>query len=313
VPSFASILTLALLCVLVAALAACGEGSEIGSDGDRLTAVATTTQVADLTRNVGGDLVEVDAILESGADPHDYEPRPSDVAALADASLVIRSGGDVDEWLGDLIESSGSDGEVVDLIGSVETVGEGSETDPHWWQDPRNAILAVEAIRDALIEADPGHRQTYSDNAAAYVEELERLHSQAAACFERVPTARRKIVTTHDAFAYLAVRYGIEIVGSVIPSLSTQAQPSAKDVERLVSQIEDERVEAVFPESGVSERLEQALSREAGAEVGSDLWADTLGESGSAESTYIGAMAANVAALVDGMTGGELDCRPDGA
>ncbi len=310
-PGRARILTLALLsALLLAALAACGDDSQTGSDGDKLNVVATTTQVADLTRNVGGDLVEVDKILESGADPHDYEPRPSDAAALAGSALVVRSGGDVDAWLDDLIESSGSDGEVVDLLGSVETVDVGSETDPHWWQDPRNAILAVQAIRDALIEADPGHRKAYTDNAAAYVEKLERLDSRAAACFERVPATRRKIVTTHDAFSYLADRYDIEIVGSVIPSLSTQAQPSAKDVDRLVGQIEDERVEAVFPESGVSERLEQALSREAGAEVGADLWADTLGEPGTVEGTYIGAMAANVAALVDGMTGGELDCRP---
>ena len=310
-PGPARILVVALLCApALTALAACGDDSQTGSGDGRLTVVATTTQVADLIRNVGGDLVEVDAILESGADPHDYEPRPSDAAALADSALIVRSGGDVDVWLDDLIESSGSDGEVVDLLGSVEIVDVGSDTDPHWWQDPRNAILAVQAIRDALIEADPDHRQAYTDNAAAYVEKLERLDSQAAACFERVPAARRKVVTTHDAFAYLADRYDIEIVGSVIPSLSTQAQPSAKDVERLVRQIEDERVEAVFPESGVSERLEQALSREAGAEVGADLWADTLGESGTAEGTYIGAMAANVAALVDGMTGGELDCRP---
>ncbi len=309
----AGILIVALLCALaLVPLAGCGDDSQPGSD-DRVTAVATTTQVADLTRNVGGDLVEVDALLESGADPHDYEPRPSDAAALSDAALVVRSGGDVDVWLDDLIESSGFEGEVVDLIGSVDTVDEGSETDPHWWQDPRNAILAVQSIRNAMIEADPDHRKAYTGNAAAYVKKLERLDSQAAACFERVPAARRKIVTTHDAFAYLAERYDIEIVGSVIPSLSTQAQPSAKDVERLVGQIEDEGVEALFPESGVSERLEQALSREAGAEVGADLWADTLGESGTAAGTYIGAMAANVAALVDGMTGGELDCRPDGA
>ncbi len=275
--------------------------------GRELTVVATTTQVGDLARNVGGRRVEVEQILSSGADPHDYEPRPSDAAALADAPLVFKSGGELDEWLDGLIDSAGSDAEIVDLIGSVGTT---RADDPHWWQNPRNATAAVAAIRDALIEADPEGRETYRANAAAYTERLERLDERIAACIKRVPAAQRKIVTTHDALGYYADRYGIEVIGSVIPSLSTQAQPSAGDIDRLVRQIEDENVEAVFPESGVSDRLEQALSREAGAEVGAPLWADTLGEEGSPSGTYLGAMAANTEALVDGMTGGRVSCRP---
>jgi ABC-type Zn uptake system ZnuABC Zn-binding protein ZnuA len=303
-----SLLALLAMAVAVAALTGCGEDSAPGSSAAELSVVATTTQVADLVRNVGGERVSVRGILASGADPHDYEPRPSDAAALVEAPLVFKSGGDLDAWLDGLIDNAGGDAEVVDLIGSVNT----TDSDPHWWQNPRNAILAVRAIRDALIAADPDGRAAYTRNAATYTGRLERLDTRIAACLERVPAATRKLVTTHDALGYFADRYDVEVIGSVIPSLSTQAQPSARDIARLVEQITAEGVEALFPESGVSDRLEQALAREADAEVGPPLWADTLGPDGSSADTYIGAMAANADALVDGMSGGTTRCRPDG-
>ncbi len=301
------------LIVLVLVLAGgCGSGSG-GSDSDAaLTAVATTTEVADLARTVGGERVDVRGLLAPGADPHGYEPRPSDAASIAEAGVVFKSGGDLDEWLDELVDSAGGDAQVVDLIDSVETIEGDDETDPHWWQDPRNAVLAVAAIRDALIDADPGGRRAYELRAAAYTRRLRRLDGEIAACIEQVPQDKRKLVTTHDSLAYFADRYGVQVIGSVIPSLSTQAQPSAGDVAELVDQVRDEGVEAVFPEAGLSRRLEQALAREAGVEVGDPLWADTLGGDGSGAESYIDAMAANTAALVDGMSGGRVSCRPAG-
>jgi ABC-type Zn uptake system ZnuABC Zn-binding protein ZnuA len=265
-----------------------------------------------LVREVGGSGVEVDGILPANADPHDYEPRPSDAAALAGADVVVRSGGHLDEWLDEVIDSAGGDANEVTLIDSVKTISgahdEHDETDPHWWQDPRNAILAVGAIRDALAEADPAGRAGYRRRAAAYTHELRRLDADIKRCIDEVPAAKRKLVTTHDALGYFADRYGIEVIGAVIPSLSTQAQPSAKDVDELVHQIEDERVEAIFPEVAVSQKLEQAISREAGAEVGDELWTDTLGPDGSGAETYLDAMRLNAAALADGMSGGRVAC-----
>ncbi len=274
--------------------------------------MATTTEVADLVRNVGGERVDVRGLLSAGADPHGYEPRPSDAASIVDAPVVFKSGGDVDAWLDELVDNAGGDAEVVDLIDSVETIDTGDGADPHWWQDPRNAVLAVAAIREALADADPGGRSAYERNAAAYTRELRKLDRQIAACVAKVPAAGRKLVTTHDSLGYFARRYGIEVIGSVIPSLSTQAQPSAGDIAELVDQVRDEGVEAVFPEAGAGERLEDALSHEAGASVGDPLWADTLGEDGSGAETYTDALAANTAALVEGMSGGSVACRPGG-
>ena len=143
-------------------------------------------------------------------------------------------------------------------------------------------MRAVETIRAELTKADPGGRATFARNAARTVRTLQRLDRRITACVERVPPAKRKIVTTHDALGYFARRYGLEVVGAVIPSLSTQAQASAGDVQRLVEQIRREGVEAVFPESSVNPDIERAIAREAGANIGDPLYADSLGPKGSA-------------------------------
>ena len=290
--------------LLLATLVAAGCGDDSGSGSGR-TVVATTTQVADLVREVGGGRVSVDGMLRPGGDPHEYEPRPSDVAAVARADVVFRSGGEVDGWLGDVIDDAGGDAQVVSLIDSVDRM----DDDPHWWQDPRNAERAVETIRARLTRLDPGGRTVYRRNAARLERRLRTLDARIAACVDRVPAAKRRIVTTHDALGYFARRYGIEVVGAVIPSLSTQAQASAGDVQRLVDQIRREHVQAVFPENSVNPDIERAIAREAGASIGGKLYADSLGPKGSAGETYVGALSADAAALVDGMSGGRVSCR----
>jgi ABC-type Zn uptake system ZnuABC Zn-binding protein ZnuA len=299
---------LLLVAVVVAACAVTG-CRESASRGDApVTAVATTTQVADLVRNVGGKRVSVDGILRPNSDPHEYEPRPSDAAALVHADLVFRSGGDLDKWLDEIIDNAGGDARQVTLIDSVHTIEGANETDPHWWQNPRNTILAVAAIRDALVKADPAGKRGYDRRAAAYTRKLQTLDAAIARCVDRVPPGERKIVTTHDALGYFADRYGVKVIGAVIPSLSTQAQASARDVDKLVNQIRSEGVEAIFPEAAVTQKLEQAISREAGAKVGGRLYADTLGPEGSGAATYLEAMRHNATTLVDGMSGGRVSC-----
>jgi ABC-type Zn uptake system ZnuABC Zn-binding protein ZnuA len=290
--------------LLLAAVLAGGCGSDGGSSGGR-SVVATTTQVADLVGEVGGARVDVHGVLRPGGDPHDYEPRPSDVAAVTRADIVFRSGGEVDEWLGEVVGNAGGDAEIVTLLDSVARRGD----DPHWWQDPRNAVRAVEAIRARLARVDPGGRAEYARNAARVTRALRGLDRGIAACVAKVPERERKIVTTHDSLGYFARRYGIEVVGAVIPSLSTQAQASAGDVEDLVAQIRRERVRAVFPESAVNPDIERAIANESGASLGDPLYADSLGPEGSDGETYLGALAADASALVRGMSGGRVDCR----
>jgi zinc/manganese transport system substrate-binding protein len=288
--------------VLASLLAGCGAGES----GDRgLTVVATTMQVGDLTRNVGGGRVSVHTLLRPNADPHDYEPRPSDARAVAQARLVFRAGGDIDGWLHGLVGGK----KVVTLIDSVPQIRSGGELDPHWWQDPRNAEVAVRAIRDALVRADLAGRSTYERRTAAYERRLRLLDAGVARCIDAVAPSKRRIVTTHESLRYLARRYGLEIAGSVLPSLSTQTQPSAREVERLVSRIRSEKVSAIFPESALNPKLERAVARESGAEVAQPLWVDSLGRPGSGADTYLRATASNADRLVRGMTAGRRGCR----
>jgi zinc/manganese transport system substrate-binding protein len=285
---------------VVAAVSAAGCRSDNGSPA----VVATTTQVADMTRALAGNDVAVKQILAPNADPHEYEPRPSDAEAVAGAKLVIRSGGDVDDWLKGVIDQAGGKARVVTLIDAVNRRG----SDPHWWQDPRNGIAAVGAIRDALVRADPRHAAAYRARATTYAGRLRSLDSAIAGCVAKLPPSRRKLVTSHDALGYYAARYGFEVVGAAIPSLSTQAQPSGKQTQRLVDQIKRLHVAAIFPESSLNPKLERAIGRDAGATVGGALWADTLGPKGSSGSTYIGSLAANTRTIVSALSRGKINC-----
>jgi zinc/manganese transport system substrate-binding protein len=289
--------------VAVLALAGCGDDGAATSDG-RPVIVATTTQVADLARNVAGDDARVEQILAPNADPHEYELRPHDITAVAGADLVLRSGGDVDEWLDEAIDGSGTDAPVLTLSDAVKR----EDDDPHWWQDPRNAELAVAAIARALDGVDPGRAAAYDRNADAYRGALRALDRGVARCIGEIPQAQRKLVTTHDALGYYARRYGIEVIGTVIPSLSTEAQPSAGDTTGLIDTIRAAGVKAIFAESSVNPKVEAAIAAETGAAVGAELWADTLGPQGSGGATYVESIESNTKALVDGLTGGAERC-----
>ncbi len=327
-------LTLAAAAVAVLALVGAGCGDDGGPAGstaggqstarpeagaEAISVVATTTILGDLVRQVGGDAAEVTQILQPNADAHDYEPRPRDVTETAEAKLVFRSGDNLDKWIGEVVEQSGTDAEVVDVSEKLpirlpgETQGaEASEFDPHWWHDPRNAETVVKEIRDALGQANPSAKAGYDARANAYLAKLETLDGGIAGCLAEVPAAQRKLVTDHDAFGYFAGRYDITVVGAVIPSQTTQAQASAGDIAKLARVIEAEGVRAVFPESSANSKLAAAIARQTGAGAEYELYGDTLGPSGSPGATYLAMEQANADAMVKGFTGGKRSCTIPG-
>jgi len=308
-PSRPAALLAALALVAAGALSACGSGAETvgGADGGPVV-VATTTQVGDLVRAVAGDRAGVRQILSANSDPHAYEPRPSDVKAVAGAKVVVRSGGDLDDWLGGVLDNAGSAATTIDLIAAMRTRRGDGEVDPHWWQDPHDAEIAVGRIRDALTAADPGGRAAYAASAAAYVAQLRALDRAIARCIAAIPRERRRLVTDHDALGYYAARYDIEVIGTVIPALSTQAQASAGEVARLVRTIRRTGVTTIFSESSTNPKLAKAIARDAGAALGPALYADSLGPAGSAGATYIGSLRFNTLALAAGFTGRRSNC-----
>jgi len=283
----------------LAVLAGCGSSSERG----RLSVVATTTQLGDIVRDIAGPDVDVHQILKPNSDPHDYEPRPDDVRATAGADLVVTSGKGLDHWVGDVIEQSGSDATVLDAGAAVP---EPRGDDPHWWHDPRNVEAAARTIASALAGKGVAGAQA---RGQAYADKVAALDRRITGCIDAIPAGERKLVTDHDAFGYFARRYGLRVVGAVIPSQTTQAQPSAGDIAALVRTIRRERVRAVFPESSVNAKLAEAVARQTGARSDLELYGDTLGPAGSSGATYLTMEAANADAIVRGLTGGRRGCR----
>jgi ABC-type Zn uptake system ZnuABC Zn-binding protein ZnuA len=263
--------------------------------------VATTTQGADLARQVAGTRAQVSSMLKPNSDPHTYEPRAGDVKALSRADLVLRSGGEIDGWLEEAERGAGSGAPVV-------TLGEHTGTEPHWWQDPRAVMRAVPRLRDGLTRVDPAGKAQYAANAARYLDRLRRLDRAVAGCIATIPAAHRKLVTTHDALGAYARRYGLQVIATVIPSRSTRGQASAGETAALVQTIRREHVPAVFAESSVRSDVERAIAREAGARVAPPLWADSLGPKGSAGATYVGSIEANTRTIAAAIGGDPKRC-----
>jgi ABC-type Zn uptake system ZnuABC Zn-binding protein ZnuA len=300
--------------LLAGALATgCGSGGGAGGTGgtDALRVVATTPVVADFLRNVGGDRVGVTQILKPGVDPHDYEPSPADLQALADADLVVQNGVGLEAWLDETVASSGYSGEVVDASQGISIRrGDGGEEqaegDPHVWHDPRNAKVMVAAIAAALGRQDPADKPAYDQNAAAYSAELEALDAANRAKIGSIPPGLRKLVTDHDAFGYYCDRYGVAMVGSIVPSFDTSAELSGKELSDLVARIRSTGVRAVFSEASLPARTAETVARQAGVEVvsGEDaLYADGLGPDGSPGATYLGAERHNTDTIVRALGG----------
>jgi ABC-type Zn uptake system ZnuABC Zn-binding protein ZnuA len=300
--------------LLAGALATgCGSGGGAGGTGgtDALRVVATTPVVADFLRNVGGDRVGVTQILKPGVDPHDYEPSPADLQALADADLVVQNGVGLEAWLDETVASSGYSGEVVDASQGISIRrGDGGEEqaegDPHVWHDPRNAKVMVAAIAAALGRQDPADKPAYDRNAAAYSAELEALDAANRAKIGSIPPGLRKLVTDHDAFGYYCDRYGVAMVGSIVPSFDTSAELSGKELSDLVARIRSTGVRAVFSEASLPARTAETVARQAGVEVvsGEDaLYADGLGPDGSPGATYLGAERHNTDTIVRALGG----------
>jgi manganese/iron transport system substrate-binding protein len=242
---------------------ACQEGEE-AEEGEtpKVGVVVSLAIFADFARQVGGDSVDVSTLVPAGADPHTYEPGPSRIEELTKADLVIVNGLGLEAALEDVVEENISSSAIlVELAEGLSVIDE----NPHLWLDVQNAIAYVEHIRDALVEIDPAAAETYRANADSYLAELRALDEEVAAAIEPIPSERRKLVTYHDAFPYLALRYGLEVVGVVVASPGKE--PSAKDVANLVDTITAEDVPAVFKEPQLNARILELAADDAGVEV----------------------------------------------
>jgi zinc/manganese transport system substrate-binding protein len=307
------ILTLVSASALVLAVAACG-GDDV-DDGDDTAGSATTTLVVttnilgDVVKAVVGDLAAVEVIMPVGSDPHDFSPTVKQAATMEDADLLVINGLGFEAGMLDLIDGVADGG--TPLFAFAEAVSplegehtddhegelksdEGPSLDPHFWTDPARMAVAFDSFVDVAARTTDVDDAALREQADAYVAELQALDAATETLLAGVPEAQRVLVTNHEVFAYFADRYGFEVVGAVVPSLTTSAETSTRELEELAELIEARGIPAIFAETTQTTQLAEALAAEVGSDVQIvELYTESLGEPGSGAQTYIGMVRTN--------------------
>lgn len=266
---------------------------------ERLSVVASFSILGDFVRNVGGDRVNVTTLVGADSDVHVYTPAPADAKRVADAKLVIVNGLGLEGWLPRLVQSSGSKAQIVTASAGIAPLKLGSAADPHAWQSVRNVKIYVADITKALAAADPDDAEFFRAQAGVYQEKLEALDREVREAVATIPAERRKVISTHNAFGYFAAEYGIQFVAPV--GVSTETEPSARDIAAIIGQIKAQKIPAVFLENISDDRLIRQIAAETGAKLGGTLISDGLtGEKGPAP-TYIDMVRHNIKALTSAL------------
>ena len=295
-------------CIAGAALLPCASFA-----AEPVPVVASFSILGDLVRVVGGERVSVTTLVGPDEDAHVFEPKPTDAKALVQSRVLVINGLGFEPWAQKLAKSAGYKGETMVASKGVKPLamaeekgheGKGhphDEADPHAWQNPLNVVLYTRNIAAALAKTDPAGATAYQANASAYVKELQALDAWAKAQFAAIPADKRKVITSHDAFGYLAAQYQI---GFLAPQgVSTAAEPSAKEVAQLIRQIQREKIRAVFVENMSNPRLLAQLGKDTGVTVGPALYVDALSAAGGPADSYLRLMRHNVTQLAAGMRG----------
>lgn len=266
---------------------------------ERLNVVASFSILADFVRNVGGNRINLTTLVGADSDVHVYTPAPSDAKRIADAKLVVVNGLGLEGWLPRLVQSSGSKATVVTASAGITALKLGSAADPHAWQSIPNAKIYVTDIANALAAVAPDDAEFFRARAKAYLETLETLDSEVREAVARIPLERRKVISTHDAFGYFSAEYGIQFIAPL--GVSTETEPSARDIAAIIGQIKAQKIPAVFLENISDDRLIRRIAAETGAKVGGTLISDGLtGEKGPAP-TYIDMVRHNIKALISAL------------
>lgn len=277
----------------------------------KLNVVTTFSILDDFVKNVGGDRVEVKSLVGPNSDTHVYTPTPADAQTVAAAKLVIINGLGLEGWLPRLVDSSGGKTNIVVAtkgitprkIAAGEALSQNHDpgsADPHAWQSVPNAKIYVANIRDALIAADPAGADTYRKNADVYLAKLNTLDREVREAMAQIPAERRHVISTHDAFGYFAAAYGVDFIAP--QGVSTESEPSARDIAAIITQVKKDKIPAVFLENIADPRLMRRIAAETGAKVGGTLYSDSLTEENGSAPTYIELVRHNIKALTSALT-----------
>jgi zinc/manganese transport system substrate-binding protein len=265
-----------------------------------LDVVASFSILGDFVRNVGGDRVSVTTLVGPDSDAHVYTPTPADAKKIADAKLIFVNGLGFEGWLPRLVQSSGGKAKIVTVSTGITPLRLGSSADPHAWQSVTNAKVYIANISLALSAADPASAEQFMKNTQGYIEQLDALDREVRDAVAKLPEGRRKVISTHSAFGYFAASYGIEFIAPL--GFSTESEPSARDIAKIITQIRAAKIPAVFLENITDPRLMGRISAETGARVGGTLYSDSLtGEKGDSP-TYIAMVRHNIKALTGALS-----------
>ncbi|MCS7286549.1 MAG: metal ABC transporter substrate-binding protein [Anaerolineae bacterium] len=281
------------------------------STKEKVQVVATNSIIGDVVREIGGDAIELFVLLPPGVDPHSYEPSPQDLIKASQARIIFINGAGLEEvFLKRLLENASPDALIVDLSEGIELLpfeGESHEehehefrVDPHVWFDPINVITWTQHIALALGKVDSQNAKLYQKKASDYERRLLELDTWIKEKVEGVPPERRKLVTDHMAFGYFARRYGFQQVGTIIPGVTTLAEPSAQDIAELIELIKEEKVPAIFVSASASPKMAEQIAQDTGIKV-IPLYIESLSQPGGPASTYFELMRYNVSAIVEAL------------
>ena len=284
-----------LAALLLSAASCGGDGS---AQADRPTVVVTTTILGEVVAEVVGDLAAVDVVMPIGADPHEFAPSARQAEAMAIADLLVINGAGFEGGMSDVIEQAEADGAP---LFDASTHADLVDDDPHLWMDPQRMAAVTEALATRLADVEGIDVTAVRANADAYVQQLTALDAEIHDELTPIPADRRVLVTNHDVLGYFADRYDLHIVGAVIPSLTTAAEPSAADLEQLAATISETGVSTIFAETTQPVELADALAEEVGAVGVVELFTESLGEPGSGADTYVGMMRTNAELIATGL------------
>jgi zinc/manganese transport system substrate-binding protein len=265
----------------------------------RVAVVASFSILGDLVKNVGGDRVEVTTLVGPNGDVHVYTPAPADAKRIADTKLLFINGLGLEGWLPRLVQSSGSKAELVTATDGIVPLMSGGAPDPHAWQSVANARIYVANIRDALVAADPADGAIFKANAQGYLARLAGLETEVKTAIGQIPSDRRKVISTHGAFRYFAAAYDVAFIAPL--GVSTDSEPSARDIADVITQIRAAKISAVFIENISDPRLIERIAAETGAGIGGTLYSDSLTDEKGDAPTYIDMVRHNIKALTSAL------------
>jgi ABC-type Zn uptake system ZnuABC Zn-binding protein ZnuA len=291
--------------LVLTVLGACSSKPVAQSQPITLNVLATESFLGDIAQNVAGNRIKIDTLLPVTIDPHEYEPKPQDMTRLAQSQVLIVNGLGYEAWLQKTLDSLGGERLLIvttnGLTPNPDPSGVHPQGDPHMWMDPIKAINYAEQIRDGLSQVDPAGKAIYAQNATAYIAKIQALDQWIRKQVNQLPVDKRLLVTNHDALGYFAQAYNFKIIGAVIPSVTTDASPSAQQLASLIDTIKKSGAPAIFLDIGENRNLAEQISSETGAKVVTDLYVESISGPDGPALTYIDMIKYDVTTIISAL------------